>query len=177
MKLCVSFKKRIISSPSPFHEKVIKMKKEFKYQPLRRWLAFLALPALLPCSSWLTLKAIQSSSILFNIGCYLASGMCIYLSFKLPNVYLTKVITDENGITICRLLGSIRVKWDEVIEYGRHRRMLQGGEPWCYYIKSIFFLEKKIYLGLEHLCNVNELNNIIIKNTPGAKIKNTKIQN
>ena len=151
------------------------MKNVFRYGACRRWLSLLISPLFVVCGHGLTLVAIQSNDIFLNVLCFLGAGIFICLSFKILNHALIKVITNENGITVTKLFSSISIKWDEIIEYGRYRRVLFKGKAWCFYVKSIFFLDKNIVVGLEYLGNFNELNNMIIKNAKGAKFKNTRM--
>ena len=151
------------------------MKKEFQYSAFRRWLPLAIAPILIAISYGLTLEVIQSKDTAFAALCLLSAGMFLYLSIKIPNQSLLKVFTSKDGLTISNLLNSTHIRWDEIIEYGKYRRMFFGRKVWCFYVKSILLGDKKITVGFEYLKDVKALNNIIIKKAHGAKFKNTKI--
>lgn len=87
----------------------------------------------------------------------------------------TKIITDSNEIKIKRPFQSVNLKWNEVSEFGRYRRVAPYvGGFWVYYIRSSNFRNKRIILGARGLKNLEDLVLFILFKAHNANIVNVQ---
>jgi hypothetical protein len=85
----------------------------------------------------------------------------------------TKITTDSNGIRIKRPFKSIHLKWNEISEFGRYRRLAPYvGGFWVYYLRGNNPGKKKIILGARGLKDLEDLVLYILFKAHKAKIVN-----
>ena len=83
-----------------------------------------------------------------------------------------KVITDPNRLIISKPFKSIKLKWEEISEFGNFRRVVPPlGGNWIYYVKDAS-RKRKIVIGARGLQNIDELVLCIFLEACAAKIVN-----
>ena len=78
-----------------------------------------------------------------------------YVALILHDVREEIIVTDL-GIALKTPFKSITLKWDEVIEFGKYRKMFWT-RGWAYYVKSLHDRDKRITLFTEHIMESAQL--------------------
>lgn len=87
----------------------------------------------------------------------------------------TKIITDSEGIRIKRPFKSIKINWNEIVEFGRYRRIAPYvGGFWVYYLRCSNRRNKKIILGARGLKNLEDLVLYILFKAHNANVVNVQ---
>ncbi len=84
------------------------------------------------------------------------------------------IITDASSIEIRKPFNSVKLRWEEISEFGKYRRIAYGyggGGYWVYYIKGMSS-NKRTTLGSKGLRNLEDLVPYILFKAYKAKIVN-----
>ena len=134
------------------------MEKIFKY-PKRYYLfIFILVIIFFPLFKGLIYESFPIENYAFSIISISLVTFLLYLVFIVWQSSATTVKTTSDKITIKKPFKSISLKWNDVFEFGRFRKVAYPrGGYWCFYIKSREIDSKKILVATEYIKDVRAL--------------------
>jgi hypothetical protein len=134
------------------------MERIFKY-PKRSYLfAVILIIILFPIAMGLIYDAFPVENFAFSIISLFLVILFMYLVFAVWRSSATVVRTTSEEITINKPFKSISLKWRDIFEFGRFRKVAYPiGGYWCFYIKSREIDAERILVATEHIQDVRAL--------------------
>jgi hypothetical protein len=146
------------------------MEKIFKY-PKRSYL-FIGILVIIffPLSKGLIYESFPIENYAFSIISISLVSFILYLVFITWQSSATVVKTTSEEITIKKPFKSISLKWNDIFEFGRFRKVSYPiGGYWCFYIKSREIDSQRILVATEKIKDVRALLATIFLKASNAK--------
>ncbi len=146
------------------------MEKIFKY-PKRSYL-FIGILVIIffPLSKGLIYESFPIENYAFSIISISLVSFILYLVFITWQSSATVVKTTSEEITIKKPFKSISLKWNDIFEFGRFRKVAYPiGGYWCFYIKSREIDSQRILVATENIKDVRALIATIFLKASNAK--------
>jgi len=147
------------------------MQKIYKHSDLRFYFAsmfFVVVLVIFPIG--LLRDSIASGGLLYIGFSVLLSLLFIYALFIIWQDLTMKIVISDGSITINKQFGSMDVRWDEIVEFGKYRRRASYGQGfWCFYLKVNKSTDKKIEIGTLDFTERDELISTVFSKAPKAK--------
>ncbi len=147
------------------------MENNFRY-PKRSYLFILILVIILfPLSKGLIYESFPFENYAFSIISVSLVLFFLYLVFIIWQSSATVVKTSSEEIAIKKPFKSISLKWNDIFEFGRFRRVCYTRKCgyWCFYIKSREIDAKRIIVATEDIKDVRALLATIFLKASNAK--------
>ena len=107
-------------------------------------------------------EAIPIENITYSTILIMISSFLIYFIVQYWRSIETKIFADASGLELRRPLNTVRLKWDDISECGRDRKIIPyRGGMWVYYIKAEN-KNRKIVLGGEGMKKFDDLFQYIV---------------
>jgi hypothetical protein len=123
-------------------------------------------------SGLMMINSSGSEGAMYALITIFLSCLLIFGELYLYGEVTTKIILDDNGLTVNRLFKKYNFRWDEISEFGKSRYLFRSPNKsmtWFYYIKSSSTGGERIFLGSLELNNITTLCDVIFKKAVNAK--------
>jgi len=112
--------------------------------------------------------AFPAQNSMYSAVVILLSVVSVWAIIQIGIVLVTKVITDPDGIYLRRPFRSRTIRWEDVCEFGRRKRVF-GNSHWSFYLKTTESGHKRIEIATEMLIGIQEFISTVFAKTTAAR--------